>query len=469
MDLSLQLMAFQKAGVELLVKNDRFMLSWVPGVGKTPPAVRACARVKARSILVFCPPIATTVWRTHFRDWSGYSSVTVHDGSAHTWNDGVHIVPYSRASLGTLRVPDIEWDVVILDEAHYLKNPEAKRTRGVYGPALDLGLSPLARAKRIWCLTGTPLLNGPHELWTHLHALKPDLITYPRLGLMSYESFVSQYCRVRHTSYGYHVVGTKNTQELATRLKGFTDRKHMQDVLRDMPPLRVVTYELPESMVTYGPELSQALDDLRLEGLEGFTDEELLATFQAGNASFSTIRRLIGLAKVEGIVALVQDTLASGAEKVIIFAHHREVIHQLLLGLRVYNPLHIMGGTSPKSRDEAIERFQTTKDKVIILSIEAASEAITLNMSNQVIIAEPSPVPSKNAQAIARAHRRGQKNPVLAQFVTLPGTFDTRFMAMVARKTKDIMQIVDPDLAPPAPATQRPSFPDLTPEEELRI
>jgi SNF2 family DNA or RNA helicase len=75
-----------------------------------------------------------------------------------------------------------------------------------------------------------------------------------------------------------------------------------------------------------------------------------------------------------------------------------------------------------------------------------------------VILAEPSPVPAKNHQAIARAHRKGQKSPVLARFVLLPGTLDEALMRIIARKTRDIAKIVDPDLvtAEPTPATAFP-------------
>jgi len=472
MDLSLKLMPFQAEGVDTLEKHERFLLAWSPGVGKTPTAVRACARVKAQNILVFCPPIATSVWRKHFLDWSGYGDVRVLDSTnaltpyGFINGTGVRIIPYSRAGVSHPVISAAasfsdKWDVVILDEAHYLKNPDAKRTRNIYGPKLDLKGSPLEDAKRIWCLTGTPLLNGPHEQWTHLHALKPELIKFPGLGMMGYQSFVNRYCHVRHTSYGMHVVGAKNTTELAHKIKGFTDRKRAQDVLLDLPPLRIGTYELPEDQVEISSELSKALGDL---DIEGFDDDELLAAMQ--NVQTSTARRLVGLAKVPGVVELVTTTLESGPGKLIVFAHHRSVVAELKDELSKWHPLVIIGGDTPRTRDAAIEEFQTVpKRRLIILSIEAASEAITLHAANQVIIAEPSPVPSRNAQAISRAHRKGQRDAVLAQFVTLPGVFDARFMDLISRKTRDIMKIVDPDMIASDPA--QPSFPSLMEDQPI--
>jgi len=174
-------------------------------------------------------------------------------------------------------------------------------------------------------------------------------------------------------------------------------------------------------------------------------DDELLSAIQAGGVAFSTVRRLIGRAKAEGVVAVVNDLLEDDTEaKVIVFAHHREVIRDLIDGLRHHKPLVIDGSVSPKMRETAIWSFQNKPDlRLIVISIEAAGESITLHAARNVVIAEPSPVPAKNHQAIARAHRKGQKNPVLAQFVLLPGTLDARLMSIVARKTRDIARVVD--------------------------
>lgn len=453
MDLSLRLMPFQAKGVDFLADNPRALLAWEPGVGKTPTAVRACVRVKARRVLVFCPVIATSVWRQHFRDWSWFSDVRVLDAqnavTPYSFIEGhqgpfVCIVPYSRASMGSNVIQAAakfsdQWDVVILDECHYLKSPDAKRTKAIYGEKFDLRGTPLAEARHIWCLTGTPLLNGPHEYWTHLRALKPELISFP-MGTLTYSAFVSHYCVTKATTYGWHVVGTKNSAELAARTKAFAQRLRTKDVLLDLPPLRVTTYPLPPDAVDIGDELRDALE--AVSDLEGLDDDELLNAVQAGGVQFSTLRRLIGEAKVGGTAQLVRDTLESGPGKLIAFAHHRDAIDELTARLGAALVIH--GGTSQAQRDHCIWAFQNEPHRrLIILGIEAASEAITLTAANNVIVMEPSPVPARNAQAIARAHRKGQHSPVLAQFVMLPGTFDARFMALIARKTRDISQIVD--------------------------
>jgi SWI/SNF-related matrix-associated actin-dependent regulator of chromatin subfamily A-like protein 1 len=458
--MALELMPFQHDGANLLSTSKRAMLVWDAGVGKTPTAVRGAMKTAAYRILVICPPIAVSVWRTHFLDWSNYRDVRIFDVThaskpySFMAGNGVRIVPYSRVSIqgGIIEAAmrDI-WDVVILDECHYLKNPNAARTKHVYGDKIDLKGTPLASARHVWALSGTPVLNHAQEFWTHLHALRPDLIILPQLGVMDVDTFTERFCVTRTTNYGEpKIVGSKNTHELAERIKPFADRKRMRDVLKDMPPLRIVEHPLPADTFiekSLRDELFVAMADLDDELYRGdpVTDDELLAALQASPVAFSTVRRLIGKAKVEGVANMVNDFLDDAEEeKLIVFAHHREVIRDLADRLKRHAPLVIKGDTNQKSRDAAIYAFQNDpKFRLIILAIDTAGEVITLHAAHNVFLMEPSPVPAKNHQAIARAYRNGQKYAVLAHFILLPGTLDARLMSIVARKTRDIARIVD--------------------------
>lgn len=469
----LQLMPYQVRAVKLLAAKTRGMLAYDMGTGKTPIAIKACDAVGAKRILVICPPIATGVWLSHFCDWSS----TRHDIKvmnanhvAHPYpfcrGDGVKIVAYSymgremnehmvKATWST-----DPWDVVIIDEGHYLKNSESRRTRAVYGPKLDLQKSPCLDAKHIWCLTGTPLLNHPAEFWTHLNALVPETLKVGK-SIMSEEHFLARFCVSSATKFGMHVVGARKTHELAERVKPFMDRKRMKEVRPDMPSLRIVDYTLPED-TPISDELRAELDRFTQEtGDVALSDDELLATVQSGNVSFSSARRLIGKAKVNGIADLVENDLEGTDEKLIVFTHHRDVIDALARRLDKWRPLVIHGGTPHGARHRLINAFQTDdKCRLIILAIEAAGEVITLTASHNVIIGEPSPVPARNMQAIARARRIGQLFPVLARFVLLPGTIDARLMQIAARKTREIAEIVDPETTPPKPQPQPQPFPE---------
>ena len=399
-----------------------------------------------------------SVWRDHFRAWSNYTDIRVLDvanaSKPYTFlgGDGVRIIPYSRVSMSRCDILEAAmrdiWNVVILDEVHYLKNPEAARTKAVYGDKIDLKGTPLGSAHHIWALSGTPILNHAQEFWTHLHALRPDLIILPQLGVMDIDTFTERFCVTRTSPHGNpRIVGSKNTHELGERVKPFADRKRMKDVLPQMPDLRIVEHSLPaDTMLARDlkAELGVAMSALGFD-IDAMDDDELLAEVQSSKVAFSTVRRLVGRAKVEGVVTMVNDFLNDAEEaKLIVFAHHREVIRDLDQALKLWRPLVIKGDTPQTARDDAIFKFQgDPARRLIILAIDTAGEVITLHASHNVFLMEPSPVPAKNHQAIARAYRNGQKNAVLARFILLPGTLDARLMAIVARKTRDIAKIVD--------------------------
>jgi SWI/SNF-related matrix-associated actin-dependent regulator of chromatin subfamily A-like protein 1 len=448
---SLELMPFQAEGATWLASMPRALLIWDMGIGKTPTAIRACLLASAAKILVYCPPIAVGVWRQHFRDWG-------EDG----WD--VRIVPYSQAAkfLGQL-IDYGPFDVVILDECQKLKNPDAQRTRAVYGVKIDLEGSPLHGARHIWALSGTPVLNHAGEFWSHFFALAPQLI-----GRLNYPKFIDRYCLTRATPYGIHIVGSRNSFDLNSRILPLVNRKRIKDVLIDLPSLRIVEHPLPDNPALarhLRDELAETLSLDQFTDIDRLDDEALLAAVQTGSVAFSTARRLIGKAKIESVAELVDDCLDDALDdKLIVFVHHREVIEGLAGRLAARYPLVIHGGTPQRDRERAIDAFQNDDDRrLIILAIEAAGESITLHAAHHVIIAEPSPVPAKNAQAIARAHRKGQKNPVLARFVLLPGTLDARLMRIIARKTRDIAAVVDGTYSQPhlCQLETIPNMPDI--------
>ena len=472
MNPDLKLMDFQEEGSTLLAKSKRAMLVWDAGVGKTPTGVRACVKASARRVLVFCPPIAVSVWQAHFSDWSPFKSKTMDSVQAikpyaFMEGSGVRIIPFSRTRPDTtiMRAAcDNDWDVVLIDEGHYLKNSQAQRTKAIYGIKTDLVKTPLEFAERVWVLTGTPVLNHPAEFWTHLRALRPDLIVLPQLGVMPEGVFTDRFCVTQQTPYGVRILGGRNSSELVVRIKPLIDRKRLKDVLKDMPELRIVEHALPTDTYMDGTLRTEIDDAMRALGLDpdNLDDDALLGAIQSGGVSFSTVRRLIGRAKVRGVSELVRDMLDDDLDtKIILFAHHREVIRDLALELRAYKPLVITGATALSDRDSLIYAFQNaSQSRLIILAIEAAGEVITLHASHNVVIAEPSPVPAKNAQAIARAHRKGQKHPVLARFVLLPGTLDARLMSIIARKTRDIAKLVDNVDTPEPKVDVGACFPD---------
>jgi SWI/SNF-related matrix-associated actin-dependent regulator of chromatin subfamily A-like protein 1 len=175
-----------------------------------------------------------------------------------------------------------------------------------------------------------------------------------------------------------------------------------------------------------------------------FTKDGMKA-LEALASSVSTLRRYVGLQKVEPVAELVASELKSKAyEKVVIFAIHRDVIEGLRIKLSKFKPVTLYGGTVPESRQRNIDKFMNNpKTQVFIGNIIACGTAITLTSAHQVIFLEQDWVPGNNAQAAMRCHRIGQQHPVAVRFIGLADSLDEKISRVLKRKTEDLTEIFD--------------------------
>jgi SWI/SNF-related matrix-associated actin-dependent regulator 1 of chromatin subfamily A len=316
------------------------------------------------------------------------------------------------------------WDLLILDEAHFLKSLEAKRSRKILGRQ---GL--VHFADRVWALSGTPAPNHAGELW-------PLLYTFGATKL-SYSQFVETFCETRPTPYGIQVTGTKKNllADLKKLLSAIMLRRRKEEVMSELPPIFYsdlvvepgeVKLEDESSFMQYvfpidrRGELEERLAKERalleqMVDLTGFTKDGMKG-LEALAQSVSTLRRYTGLQKVEPIAELVAEELESAAYgKVVIFAIHRDVIEGLRVRLSKYGAVTLYGGTDPEKRQKNVDKFQNSdKTRVFIGNILAAGTAINLTAAHQVIFAEQDWVPGNNgagSHAVPphRANASGQR------------------------------------------------------------
>lgn len=174
---------------------------------------------------------------------------------------------------------------------------------------------------------------------------------------------------------------------------------------------------------------------------------DMIRVLESVGPSVALYRRWLGAVKASGMVDIIYDELENKAyDKVVIFAHHKQVIQFLKAKLAKFGVLVIDGSTTQKGREKAIDNFQYDKlFRVFIGQNIAAGTGITLTAAHEVIMLEPDWVPSNNAQSIMRCHRIGQKKPVRARFVRLADTLDDYISDTLARKTREIVRIVDED------------------------
>jgi SWI/SNF-related matrix-associated actin-dependent regulator 1 of chromatin subfamily A len=417
-----ELFAYQRTGASFLGGRHRALLADGMGLGKSPQAIAACDAVGARRVAVICPAVARINWQREFDRWSkipdrelfieSYDKVAQR-GDAHS------------------RIKAMQPDVLILDEAHYLKTRTSKRTKALYGQYCR-GDGLVAVAERVWLLTGTPAPNDVSEIYSHLKALWPELLPAPG----TYEAYVKAYTVFESTPYGLKILGNKNIKELREKLKPIMLRRRAEDVLKDLPAITWSDVAIEAEQVRIDdtqPEVAELLEALKND------------TPLPDSTAMASIRRLTGMAKAPAIARLLAEELATKAyDKVIVFAHHKAVIQHLEEALREFSPVVITGETPPKVRQAAIDSFQASpRVRVFIGNIQAASTAITLTAASQVVFAEASWTPADNAQAAKRAHRIGQTRPVMVRMISLAGSIDEAVTRVLARKSRLVSQLLE--------------------------
>lgn len=444
---------YQEKGIRYCLGGRGTILADEMGLGKTVQAIGVINAMQAErtaplDVLIIAPAGLILNWRREAQSWVCTAPT----------NPYVTFVSYHGAIKMAEENPTLAFDLLIVDEAQYIKNQQALRSVAVKAIA--------ALAKRVLLLTGTPLENGrPIELWPLLQIAAPNVWDPPamRAGRVSPElkashpgegpafwAFAKRYCGLKKVTYGHpsgkdalgrrrkpksawDFSGATNLEELSTRLRhSCMVRRLKSDVLEELPPKR--RQVIPVVM-------AGGTDDDLLPELSEATYEQDLKRFRAMKVQFedwSKRRHEQALAKVDAVVKHVDDVLDS-VSKVIVFCHHTDVASKLNAALTGFDPVMIVGSTPMKARDEAVYRFQNEAScRVFIGTIGAAGTGITLTAASVVIFAELDPTPGRMSQAEDRAHRIGQKEFVLVQHLVADGSLCARIAKILVKKQENI-------------------------------
>lgn len=437
----LQLMPYQVQGADFLANRDRAGLHDEMGVGKTAQAIGALDRAGAFRVIIVCPAAVREVWHGEFKKFARIPRKILKAKNIHdlgTWLKGradVLLVSYELAAKWALEIErhgDL-FDVLIFDEAHYLKTPTSQRTRAMLGTHCD-GANGLARwAARVWFLTGTPMPNDPVDVWPWLR-----FVGGTTLGL---GPFTARYFKSRMGTFSAkQTPRDEMIPELKMALDAFRLKRTKAQAGLQLPPIHLTTTTVDGdtseivAMLKEWPGLEQAILDAIEQGGLSFLDAQHIAT----------LRRLVGEAKAPAYSKLIAEELRSGRDKLVVFTWHTkaaEIITSYLAGEGLHATL-VDGKTKELDRVAAVQSFQNDPDhRVFVGNIRAAGTGLTLTAASDLDMFESSWAPADNAQALMRVHRIGQARNVRARFISLAGSIDEVVSETVARKTAAIASI----------------------------
>lgn len=441
----LELAGFQKAGVSYALDRQHTLIGDQPGLGKTMQAIAFANEIQAERVLLLCPANIRLQWYARIQTWSTMrGQYTIHP-ILHG-RHGVHptaawtICSYDLCRTAPIwkALAKLDFDLLILDEAHYLKTYDAARTRSVFGGGVDpIAEAVATRAGRIVALTGTPLPNRPREAYTLSRGLCWDSMDW-----MSEAKFEDRFnpSIQRESASGklYIDERTGRHAELQARLRSnFMVRRLKRDVL---PQLK-----LPLLDIVHVEETGAVKNALKAEKLLDIDPENLEGLDMKVMGEVSTVRRMMGIAIAPLAVDYVDMLLDGGEEKICVFAWHTQVLDILMKGLAQYNPLRIDGSTPASRKPKLIEQFKQPQHRIMmgnILSLGTGTDGLQ-EICQRGVATEASWVPGDNEQMIDRLDRMGQTGTVQFDFLVARGSFSEHVLGSSLRKRQTTHRALD--------------------------
>lgn len=400
--------------VEIVKSRKAAILADEPGLGKTIQVCEFINRTEPGFILIVCPASLRLNWAHELATW--------------VVNSSLHIDVVSYEQVVKNQLPENRYDLIVFDEAHYLKNPSAKRTKACLALQGDARLF----------LTGTPVVNRPIEMFPVLKSC----------GLkLNRTEFGKRYCagklvviRWRPKKYAWDFSGASHTEELAASLrKHLMVRRTKAEVLNDLPRKIRQVIELAEG----GLRESEALKATVRRVFNSFTSaaEALPAVLNAAFEELSELRLETARAKLPDVLSFAEDLLEE-EEKLVIFAYHREIIDTLAnhFGSKA---VKLYGGMTDAQKDASVKAFQEGPARVFVGQVSAAGTGLTLTASSTVLFAELDWVPGNIIQCEDRCHRFGQKRSVRVFHLTVKGSIEARMVHALVEKQKVIEAVTN--------------------------
>lgn len=458
----LSYLPFQKAGIAYAMARQSTLIGDEMGLGKTIQAIGvANADESVKRVLVICPASLKLNWLRELGIWL-VRDLSIGIADSKTWpRTDIVIVNYDVLHKHAERLRTVIWDLLVVDECHYIKNPKARRSAQVYGSKKrgKVIVKPIEARRRLF-LTGTPIVNRPAELYPVLSAIDGK-----EWG--SWWSFGKRYCDAHHNGFGWDFSGASNLDELHERLRAVCMvRRLKRDVLPDLPAKRRQIIELSTNGSTQIVERERqawaryqervATLEAKVAGLDENDKAayenavaELRATYQVAFTEMSLIRHETAVAKIPYVIEHLHNAIDEDPEhKVILFAHHKDVLLAIAKEFGSKAVL-VYGEVKIEDRQVAVDRFQKDPGvQVFVGGIQAAGVGLTLTAASHVVFAELDWVPGNVSQAEDRCHRIGQRESVLVQHLVFDGSMDATIAKTIVRKQRVIDKALDGKIQP---------------------
>lgn len=391
------LRGYQAFGARFALAQRRVIIGDEMGLGKTIQAIAVIAHLRsggASRFLVACPASVLVNWTREVHERSALRAYRLHGPdrvmNQRAWERDGGVAVTTLDSLHALNVaPEIGVDQLIIDEAHYVKNPQARRSRAV--------AEWTRRVHRVLFLSGTPMENRVEEFRNLVGYLQPQVAT-----------------RVAGRD------GVAGPTAFRRAVAPVYLRRNQDDVLMELPDLI-----RSDEWVEFGRDDFAAYREAVAQG-----------NFMAMRRAAFAPGTPAGSAKLTRLLEIVRESAENGL-KVVIFTNFRDVlsaVHSSLQGA-VFGP--ISGSVPPDHRQQLIDEFTAADGHAVLLAqIQAGGTGLNIQAASVAIICEPQVKPSLEEQAIARLHRMGQVRVVQTHRLLVAGSVDQRMVEILRTKAQ---------------------------------
>jgi len=430
--LNCELRPYQVYGVQYILNQGAVLLGDEMGLGKTVEAIAsmvALRNIGGTHFFVVCPASVIVNWVREIEKFSDIPAIKIHGRTAEAEFDrwiadgGVGVTTYE--TLAKIYLPkDFTYSMLVTDEAHYVKNPEAERTINL--------LYFRKHTDRVLFMTGTPIENNVEEMCFLLSNLQPD---------------------VARSVYGSTSIA--QAKDFRRKIASAYFRRSREDVLDELP--EKVEFE---------------------EWCSMSSAEELLYAKYAVINDFNGMRQVSfkidkpeDSGKVIRLKELVEEYLANG-RKIIIFSFYINTIDQIRKIYGDQNCLYgpITGAINPGERQNIIDKFTAHEGGAILLSqIQAGGTGLNIQAASVIIFCEPQLKPSIENQAIARSYRMGQINTVMVHRLLCDDSVDERIRELLKTKQDIFDQFADISESGQESLTNKNAIKEILEQEKARL
>jgi SWI/SNF-related matrix-associated actin-dependent regulator 1 of chromatin subfamily A len=422
----------QKESIQKLVENKKFILADDMGLGKTTSTIIAALETGAKKILIICPATLKINWKREIENYSD-RSIFISEGKTFSTEHDFVIINYDiiknfhdTKKKDESQVISANFDLVVVDEAHYIKNPTAQRTKLINDIAKGVD--------RLWLLTGTPMTSRPMDYFNLLHLIESPVAK-------NWMAYAIRYCSGYQFNVGgrkvWNVTGSSNLEELRDRTTGLVLRRLKENVL-----------DLPEKIITpvYLRLKSKAYEEVMGEYYDWYDknpEESKSLTVQF--TKLTKVRQIIADEKILQTIEIAENIIEQG-KKVIIFCNFTDSLNKICQHFGKTS-VKVDGSMSKPERQHSVDSFQESdKVKVFVGNIKAAGVGLTLTAGEAVIMNDLSFLPSDHAQAEDRAYRYGQKNNVLVYYPIFENTIEGIIYDILNNKKQVIATVMGDNL-----------------------